>query len=322
LGESKAHRFVHAAEHLPLDGPSPDGASSIRTSFTNLRALIGNDGFEQMLADGRRVYESECASHSPWMTGGCRAMGQALVGLGRPAEAIPILEEGLRLCAEFSIGGYQELVFLGHLALARLDVSEFAAASGRVEDGSAVLNRSDLSRPVHALALWTAEANVALRGGDLGRAGRALAQIEQHLDLAAAMVWLQAELAVRCAETCWASGDQARATRFADWACVALELVPDSESLANRLVTAAKTASGLATLTPAEHQILNQLATHRTLEQIGEGRFISRATVKSHVASIYSKLGVRTRAQAVSILQTDPAGKMSSTSAGRPIAAR
>ncbi len=306
LGESKAYRFVHAAAQFPLDGPSPDGASSMRSSFTNIRALIGNDGFVQMLADGHQVYELEHVAHSPWMTGGCRAMGQALVGLGLPDEAIPYLEEGLRLCAEFSIRGYQELVFLGHLALAHLDLCEFTAATDRVEEGSAILNRSDVSRPLHALALWTAEAAVAARRGDLDRARRALARVEQHLDLAAAMVWYQAEVAVRCAETCWAVGDQARATRFADRAQVALELVPDSETLSSRLASARAAASGLAMLTPVERQILQQLATHLTLEQIGGERYVSRATVKSHVASIYSKLGVRTRAEAVSILRSDP----------------
>ncbi len=321
LGESKAHRFVNAAEQLPLDGPSPDGASSIRSSFTNLRALIGSDGFVQMLADGRQVYDLERAAHSPWMTGGCRAMGQALIGLGRPDEAIPFLEEGLRVCAEFSIRGYQELVFHGHLALAHLDLSEFAAATDRVEEGSAIVSRSDISQPVHALALWTADASIASRSGDLDRARRALGQVEQHLDLAAALVWLQAEVAVRCAETCWALGDGATANRFADRARVALKIVPDSETLTDRLARAANTASGFAMLTPAEQRIFNQLATHLTLEQIGEGLYVSRATVKSHVASIYSKLGVRTRAQAVSILQADPAIKNTSTSEDPPIAA-
>ncbi len=306
LGEPKAHRFVNAAEQFPLDGPSPDGASSMRSSLTNLRSLLGADGFVQMLADGHQVYELEHVTHSPWMTGGCRAIGQALVGLGRPDEALPYLEEGLRLCAEFSIRGYQEVVFLGHLALAHIDLSEFTAASDRVEEGSAILQRTDVSQPIHALALWTAEASVATHRGDLDRARQALARVEQYLDLSAAMVWLQAEVAVRCAETCWASGDRARATRFADRARVALELVPDSETLTGRLTSSSQRASGLAMLTSIERQILEQLATHLTLEQIGRKRYVSRSTVKTHVASIYSKLGVSTRAQAVSILQTDP----------------
>ena len=225
---------------------------------------------------------------------------------GGPLRHSPFSRKVCGICAEFSIRGYQEIVFLGHLALAHIDLAEFTAASDRVEEGSAILHRTDVSQPVHALALWTAEASVATHRGDLDRARQALARVEQYLDLSAAMVWLQAEVAVRCAETCWASGDRARATRFADRARVALELLPDSETLTGRLTSSSQRASGLAMLTSIERQILEQLATHLTLEQIGRKRYVSRSTVKTHVASIYSKLGVSTRAQAVSILQTDP----------------
>jgi DNA-binding CsgD family transcriptional regulator len=280
--------------------------------------LIGYDGFARMLADGRQVYELEAEARSPWMTGGCRAIGQALVGLGRPDEAVPFLEEGLRLCAEFSIHSYQELVFLGHLALAHLDRHEFTAASKCVETGRAILERSDVSRPVHALALWTAEAHIAARHSDSRRANGALAQVEQHVDLAAAMVWLQAELAVRCAEICWTLGERASATRFEGRARVALDLVADSQVLADRLADAASAADGLALLSRAERQVLNQLATHLTLEQIGGVLYVSRATVKSHVASIYSKLGVRTRADAVSILRPDTTRARPTGSADQP----
>ena len=55
----------------------------------------------------------------------------------------------------------------------------------------------------------------------------------------------------------------------------------------------------LATLTPAERRILPLLASHLTLADIGKQLFVSRSTVKTHVGSIYSKLGVTTRAEAV-----------------------
>jgi DNA-binding CsgD family transcriptional regulator len=59
----------------------------------------------------------------------------------------------------------------------------------------------------------------------------------------------------------------------------------------------------LASLTPAERRVLNQLATHRTLFEIAQRLYVSRATVKTHVASIYAKLGVTTRADAVEFLE-------------------
>ncbi len=69
----------------------------------------------------------------------------------------------------------------------------------------------------------------------------------------------------------------------------------------------AATEVRLASLTPAERRVLNQLATHRTLFEIAERLFVSRATVKTHVASIYAKLGVTTRADAVEVLEGVPA---------------
>ncbi len=306
LGDPRANRFVSAAERLDLSGPSPDGSSSIASSLANLRALIGKDGFGRMLADGQQVYELELAAHTPWLTGGCRAIGQALVGLGRPAEAIPFLEQGLRVCAEFSISGYQEIVFLGHLALAHLDLDEHAAAAECVERGNAILARGSAAQPVHTLALASAEANIAARRGDADRARRAIARVDEHLDLATTMTWFRGELSVRCAETCWALGDRPTATRFAETASAALKLVPDAAVLTNRLANSTAAASGLARLTPAERQVLGQLATHLTLKKIAEELYVTRSTIKSHVSSIYSKLGVRNRAEAVAILQAEP----------------
>jgi LuxR family maltose regulon positive regulatory protein len=52
-------------------------------------------------------------------------------------------------------------------------------------------------------------------------------------------------------------------------------------------------------LTPAEHRVLEQLATHRTLAEIGDHLFVSRNTVKTHTVSIYRKLHVSGRSGAI-----------------------
>ena len=54
-----------------------------------------------------------------------------------------------------------------------------------------------------------------------------------------------------------------------------------------------------AELTPAEHRVLEQLATHRTLSEIGDHLYVSRNTVKTHTVSIYRKLLVSGRSEAV-----------------------
>jgi LuxR family maltose regulon positive regulatory protein len=58
-------------------------------------------------------------------------------------------------------------------------------------------------------------------------------------------------------------------------------------------------ATGASPLTGAELRLLPYLQTHLTIGQIGERLFVSRNTVSSEVASIYRKLGVSTRDNAV-----------------------
>jgi LuxR family maltose regulon positive regulatory protein len=54
-----------------------------------------------------------------------------------------------------------------------------------------------------------------------------------------------------------------------------------------------------ATLSPAELRVLPLLATHLSFREIGERLFVSRNTVKTQAISIYRKLGVNSRNQAV-----------------------
>ncbi len=52
-----------------------------------------------------------------------------------------------------------------------------------------------------------------------------------------------------------------------------------------------------------EREILNDVATGATTEEIARARHISVATIKSHLTSIYRKLDVRNRVEAVAVLR-------------------
>ncbi len=55
----------------------------------------------------------------------------------------------------------------------------------------------------------------------------------------------------------------------------------------------------LRSLTPREHEILEQIATGRSNQEIAETLFISEETVKTHVRKVLQKLSLRDRVQAV-----------------------
>jgi LuxR family maltose regulon positive regulatory protein len=58
-------------------------------------------------------------------------------------------------------------------------------------------------------------------------------------------------------------------------------------------------ASGTSSLTAAELRILPLLATHLSFPEIGAELFLSPNTIKSQAYSLYRKLGVTSRSQAV-----------------------
>jgi len=107
----------------------------------------------------------------------------------------------------------------------------------------------------------------------------------------------------------------ARASSTAEEIHEALDLaclgVDDSGSVPVRLNTLREQMVPIdpliASLSPAEKRVLRQLASHRTLREIAEHLYVSRSTIKTHVASIYAKLGVSTRSEAVATLGEDSA---------------
>lgn len=60
----------------------------------------------------------------------------------------------------------------------------------------------------------------------------------------------------------------------------------------------------VADLTHRERVVLANLSEKSTLEEIAGRLFVTRNTVKSQVRSVYRKLGVSTRAEAVSLARS------------------
>jgi LuxR family maltose regulon positive regulatory protein len=71
-----------------------------------------------------------------------------------------------------------------------------------------------------------------------------------------------------------------------------------AEELEGRLARL-RSVGAAVELTAAERRVLGQLPTHRSLVEIGEHLYVSRNTVKTHTLSIYRKLGVSGRSEAV-----------------------
>ena len=77
-------------------------------------------------------------------------------------------------------------------------------------------------------------------------------------------------------------------------------LVEQAAALHDTLAsTVEHSGAGASPLSPAELRLLPYLQTHLTFREIAERLYVSRNTVSSQVTSIYRKLGVSSRAEAV-----------------------
>jgi LuxR family maltose regulon positive regulatory protein len=79
-----------------------------------------------------------------------------------------------------------------------------------------------------------------------------------------------------------------------------LGVLPDeADELRATVDTMQGVTMGASSLTTAELRILPLLATHLSFREIGGRLYVSRHTVKSHALSVYRKLGVSSRSEAI-----------------------
>jgi LuxR family maltose regulon positive regulatory protein len=302
----RANRYLAVAERGDLDGPSADSTTSLHAAMLALRATLGAGGAASMLEDGLSFVASELPAHSRHLSSGYLAIGVAHLLLGHAGRAIEafnetlVLTEGKRDPRTIHARAY----CLGLLALAHADLGDWAHADRHARTAEELLVGHDLA--LHRLPMLVARATVDAEAGDSAAAAARITEAGETMPTARAFPSMQAELSLRCAQVAHRRGDNESASALAvdaQMACLRLE---DPGSVPDRLNTLRERITGadplVAALSPAQRRVLKQLASHRTLQEIADQLYVSRATVKSHVSAIYNRLGVSTRAEAVAAL--------------------
>ena len=238
LGDAaRARRFFVAAERAPLDSASADGASSLRSALANLRSSMAPDGIPQMLRDAELGYASEKKVGTRWLLSARRAMGAAYVLLGRPQEAIAVLRESLALSAATDPSSAHTRVFtLGYLVFAAAELGDRRDAQRwAVEAHLAGRRQQHLDDTIYGAIAYTAGALAHNQRGDQTEAARQLENVRRLRPLLRAGPWLNADLALRCADISLDLGDVAGALEHAQVAGDALQGYPDAGTLPARL---------------------------------------------------------------------------------------
>jgi LuxR family maltose regulon positive regulatory protein len=189
-----------------------------------------------------------------------------------------------------------------------------ALEQGDWSDGAALVDRAlSVVRAAHteshitSAIVFALGARVACHRRDLTLARAQLGQAQRLRPLLShALPWYAVGALLEMAEVALGLADLSGARQFVRDAEAVLRRRPDlgslgkrTDELRGRLGALQTTGAGSSTLTSAELRLLPLLMTHLTLAGIADRLFLSRHTVKAQVESMYRKLDVHTRGDAV-----------------------
>ena len=231
-----------------------------------------------------------------------------------------VFTDGLQVARDESAAASFALAFL---ALAEWEADDVGRAAMLVEQAYAAVDRPGPRSYTPNIAAFAVAAHLRAVTGDLAGAAVAVDRANTLMpQLTIALRWLMVVTRTLLA-TALAALD--RNTEAAAYRSEVDQLLADYEEEDGTLgawcdATALRSDARrrrnptARELTAAEHRVLRLLAGTLTLREIGGELYVSRNTVRTHVQSIYRKLGVSCRADAVAAAKAAAtAGRVGST---------
>ncbi len=197
---------------------------------------------------------------------------------------------------------------LAQRALVRIELGDWEEASDLIRRSVARIDSEQLDEAITSPLGLALAARLAAREGDLAAAQALMSRAASgRPTLSFAAPGLAVHTLVEMSKAYLELADVAGARRVlrdaADIIAVRPRLgllVGQFTELKEKLASLPAGTVGPSTLTNAELRLLPLLVTHLTYPEMGERLFVSRHTVKTQAMSIYRKLGVTSRNEAVS----------------------
>ena len=301
------HRFATAARESSFDSPMPDGTASYASSIEILRAALGLDGLKDANEHAELAYSLEPPG-SPWKPLTAALVGITRFGLGRFEDArIALIEAAVTPTGPDGVAIYAR----GQLALLEMANGDWDEGRRHADLARADIDELNLKNLLSSAAAQVAAAAAAAHFGNGGLAIQLLGSLASLQKVLTDAIPFDAFLIhLVAAETYLVIGDYRAASVHARTAYNRLERLGDGGIFEQRLEETMRTLeSGNEAastspvepepLTDRELQVLAMLESELSLRDIGAELFVSRNTAKTHVASVYRKLGVTTRSAAV-----------------------
>jgi LuxR family maltose regulon positive regulatory protein len=304
-----ADRWTALAELGRDDGMLPDGTAGIGSWQALLRAFRCREGIERMEEDAELAVAT-LAPTSSWRPPAMALLGMSRLLMGDHEAADNLFADTVAEARAFATARATPVVVpvaQAERALVQIAREQWVQAETHAEQAIWTTQRSsNHEAPLHAL-VYAVAARSALHGERTDSARRFLIEAQRRLPgLTYALPVPAVQARTQMAHTYLGLSDPAGArTVLAEMDAIArriAELGPlarEIEQLRAMLTTSAHGELGASALTAAELRVLPLMTTHLSYREIGERRFLSPHTVKSHAMSIYRKLGVTSRNEAV-----------------------
>ena len=301
-----AQRWAAFLDHVSFDLVPVDGTVSFESARAMLQALMCRGGPEQMVNDATFALAEE----PPWSSWRAMALvlsAEAQLLLGDTKRATALFAAATPVAAEL---GNVNVIAIGNaeLALLAMEDGRWAEAAEKVQLALATVDKYRLHDYAMSLLTFSAAARLALHRGDRKEVDRQLARaMRARPSCTSALPYIAVRARLQLAKVYAAIAEQATARHLLREIDVILVLRPalgalEEETSEFRAIlndNAQVAMAGGTPLTPAELRLLPYLQTHLTFKEIGARLFVSRNTVSSEVGSIYRKLGVSSRSDAV-----------------------
>lgn len=298
-----ADHLADIVERSAFSGVPANGSASFESARAMLRAIMVRDGPDDAIANAEFAVAAEELG-SPWRTLACEVLAVGHVLRGDASEADAVLAAAIDAAPRHGSYAFYALALRASLAMARRD---WDAAARYAHEAHDRFGKMEFDAVASSVLVHAVTARVAIHRGDLRRGREELVHAQLVRPLASYALPSTAVVALlEVARAYLAIADPAGAASALAEAEGVLRRRPGLGILGAQVGElrrqsrgSAQALAGPSTLTPAELRVLPILATHLKFEEIGARLHVSRHTVKSQVVSIYGKLGVSSRGDAV-----------------------
>ena len=302
-----AERWADAVDRWQYGDPARPDDLSAEAWAALLRAILCRRGAEQMRADAD---EAVCkfAAGSYMTPAPALLQGIARILCGDPDGGDLSLEDAVSIGEQANAPDDLALALCEQalLAIARSEWDRAEALTGRA---GSVLRQAGFEESYMTPLICALRARAAMHRADVPAARREMVSA-QHLRplLTYALPYLAVQARIELARVYLALADQAGARTLMREVDDVLRRRPGLGTLAGEAQALwdqlskerGSSVPGASALTAAELRLLPLLSTHLSFPEIAQEMFLSRHTIKSEANSIYRKLGVSSRTQAVS----------------------